>query len=475
MIKLQKHQSEDLIRSQTEPRWGFWNDPGTGKTILSLAIVADQKARGFVGKTVVLAPKSILWSAWAKDAEHFPELKVVVCYATSAAKRRKLLQTPDADVLVMNYETFKMFYRPEDKRKGTPEVDELSPVGVKRMIVDESSKLRNHSSQISKAAYRFSQKIKSCYLLSGTPAPNGYTDWFGQFRCIDPSILGPSFWAYANTYGGPLRRMIGGREITIGWKLHKCNEANLLAMLRSKSSVRKIEDCVDIPEQTDEIRHVDLSPPELHAYVQILQQLQHEFDDGEITQVTANSKSMKLRQITGGNIYVGDGMAREVGDSKLQALNELLEELGERKVVIWAEFTAEIDRIVRDLKDSGYAAEKIDGSIEVMQRARHIENFQTGKLQYLVCHPAAAGHGVTLTAARYDVFYSLGFFPENYDQARARIRRIGQVWPVVHYHLIAQNTVDERVLKVVKGKQTAAEAIKELLADAGRRRMAEVG
>lgn len=335
------------------------------------------------------------------------------------------------------------------------------------ILVHNSSKLKNERSQISKAAHEFSRRVGSAYLLSGTPAPNCPIEYYGQVRCIDESVFGPSWWRFANTYFRRQTRIVNGREVTVGWRMLQHAGAGFAAKLQSCSWSLRACDCLDLPDETDAVRPVDLSAEELHAYAGLLVQLRHEFDDGEVTATRAEAKSTKLRQVTGGNLYLHDGRARPVGRSKLDALLELLEELGARQVVVWAEFTAEIDRIVFELAEAGIDAAKVDGSVPASRRAELIGAFQAGRLRVLVCHPAAAGHGVTLTAARYDVFYSVGFFSENHEQARKRIHRTGQRWPVTHYYLVARNTIDERVLRVLRGKATAAEAMKEELAAAG--------
>src|SRR4051812_33523571 len=101
------HQQRAVDLARQYPRFAFFWEPGAGKTIAVLGIVDDAKGRGFRGKTLVLAPKSILRAAWANDARHFPDLKVVVCWSAKPAERKCLIATPGADVLITNYETFK--------------------------------------------------------------------------------------------------------------------------------------------------------------------------------------------------------------------------------------------------------------------------------------------------------------------------------------------------------------------------------
>lgn len=443
MIQLMHHQAEGAERMRSQPRFFPIYDPGTGKTAMTLAVIAEDRM-----KTLVVAPLSILHTAWADDAaKFFPSLKTSVCWASSPAKRRQLINAP-ADVLITNYDTFRRH------------ADDFLAAGVRRLVVDESSKLRNWKSQISLAAYEFSTnpQIESVYLLSGTPAPNSDVEYYGQVRCVAPKLFGPSFWRFAYNYFSPTKRMIQGKERIIGWKPLAEKRDEFIEKLASISLVKRATDCLDLPGETDEIRQVDLSPDELSCYVDLLVEMQHEWNDGEVTQVSAIARTMKLRQVTGGAMYAEDAV-REIGNSKIEALQEILEELGDRQTVIWCAFTHEIDRLMEQLDD----CRRLDGRVGAADRTSTIRDFQAGKLHYVVAHPAAAGHGITLHAARYDIFFSLDFKPEDHQQARARIYRNGQHWPVTHYYLIARGTVDEKVYRVLKDKAVASDAMKELL------------
>lgn len=457
MIRLYAHQLRAVEISRTQLRYGFGWECGTGKTLALLGIIADAKSRGWEGQTVVVAPKSVLWSAWLRDAEHFPSLKPVVCWGTTASKRRKLIDTPDADVLIMNFEAFKSH------------AEELLASGrVTRLVVDEASKLRNRNSQISKCIFHFSQNVPSVYLLSGTPAPNGAWEYFGLLRCIDLQVFGVNWWRFVNGYFCAVKKLIGGREIVTDYRFLNGAEPRFLERLKSAWWTLRAEDCLDLPAETDEVREVILSPQEQQCYINLIQDLAHEWDDGDVTQVRIETRSMKLRQVTGGTLYDENHRTRIVGRSKLDDLLELLTEIGDRQLVVWCEFTSEIDRVTEELAEKGYNVSRIDGRTKGPERDRIINDFQAGRYQVVVCHPAACGHGVTLTAARFNYFCSLGWMPENHDQARKRIHRIGQHWPVVHYYAVARGTVDEKVLRVLKRKATASEAIKEVLSEAGR-------
>ena len=142
-------------------------------------------------------------------------------------------------------------------------------------------------------------------------------------------------------------------------------------------------------------------------------------------------------------------------------MGSLLDELGNEQVVIWVNFRAEIDLIASHLSKRGATYQVIDGRSSSNETS--IADFQSKKLQYLVCQPAAAGHGITLTSACYAVYYSVDFSYERYQQSRDRIHRKGQERPCTYYHLIADNTTDESILWALRNKAKISDAVLRIL------------
>ncbi len=446
-MQLMQHQREFLELSRTTPRYGLFFDCGTGKTIAILSCINADRV-----KTVVVCPKSIMHSAWVGDAANFPALKTVVCWANHPKDRKKLISTPGADVLIMNPELFKRHQA------------DLIAAGVKRVVVDESSCLKNHKSQMTKATIQFADRMQSVYLLSGTPAPNDETEYWGQLRTIKRGIVSDSFYAFASQYFFPQKRRFRDREVIVGWQLKSHMKDQFYRLLDSVSRTIRKEDAVDLPEQTDIYRVFDLSPDEKEIYTAIEDELIQVVEalHGEPINAT-NNTLMRLRQATGGAFYDA-GRLVSFGSSKLAELVDVLEDIGNKQVVIWAAFTHEIERIASDLFLRDRCA-IIDGSVNHIERARRIGDFQDGKLRYLICQPQAAGHGITLTAANYAINYSvvMGSY-EVWKQSRDRIHRKGQRWPCTYIHLIAKDTCDWQIIKGVEKKQAIAETLAAILA-----------
>ena len=170
---------------------------------------------------------------------------------------------------------------------------------------------------------------------------------------------------------------------------------------------------------------------------------------------------MKLRQLSGGFYYKGDETIYTHRNPKIDELNNLLDELGDEQIVIWATFRAEIDMISQELLDRHCSYDVIDG--RTSNSTELIEKFQRGELQYLICQPASAGHGITLTKSCYAIYYSMDFSYERYQQSRDRIHRKGQSRPCTYYHLITDNTTDESILWAVRNKGKISDAVLRIL------------
>ena len=440
-MKLMRHQQRTVEVARKHPRYGWFFDCGTGKTISMLAVCDDRPMR-----TLVIYPKSIMRTAWQRDAQNFPNIRLVVAWSTKRRERLDLLKS-DADIVVTNFDTFRNCFK------------EICAAGFQRFIIDESSAVKNFKAKLSQCAIEFSDRMKEVYLLSGTPAPNNETEYWSQFRCIDRNIFGISYYRFANLYFHEIKRTYGQDTYTVGWRLRSNREEQFRTELASRSWSLRKEDAVDLPEQTDIIRDVELSAPERSHYKKMFDDLRIELD-GETHIANVNAKTMKLRQITGGNIYVG-GEPNPVGKSKLDELASVLDEIGNRKVVIWAEFTADIDRIAELVSDRAkYVV--LDGRTK--DAASCVERFQdVPDVQYAICQPQSAGHGITLTAANYAVYYSMSFSYEYHKQSRDRIHRTGQKHPCTYIYLCASNTIDTHIMDVVHRKKDAHEAIMELL------------
>lgn len=459
---LMQHQKRGIELARRMPRYGYWHDCGLGKTIMALGIILDRPI-----KTVVVCPKAIIDAAWLSDARHFPALRVVSGRNSNGRGQDHGCRVRIADdgwgVLVINPELFKKY------------TADLIRAGVKRLIVDESSMLKNPKAQITQSLIGgydrrtrqtiagFADQMSEVYLLSGTPAPNGEHEYWAQLKALGV-VVNRNQYAFLNYFMAPQKRFIGGRgEVTVGWKMIEAKRPEFEALLAKCSWSLRKEDAVDLPEKLDVYREVELSGEEYKAYASMRDELSAEWD-GETVDAAVQARLMKLRQLSGGFILNDDHKVVEIGTSKLDALVECLEEIGPKPVVIWAEFTADIDRIVKAICGRNFecGVAKIDGRTSDEQRRHAMQEF--GKsIRYLVCHPKAVGHGITLVQASYAIYYSWSFSYELYAQSRDRIHRVGQREKCTYIHLLAKGTCDRQILDAVQRKAMTAEIMRAVL------------
>jgi SNF2 family DNA or RNA helicase len=443
-MQLMEHQNEMVMKASLNTRYGFWLQPGLGKTVGTLAIIEHWPL-----KTLVICPKSVMKAAWMQDAEEFfPELRVVCCWDKTKMKRANKIMESDADVLIINIDLFKAH------------AQDFLKAGIRRLVVDESSMIKNHKAQRTKAIIEFADKMDSVYLLSGTPAPNCPTEYYTQVRAINKGMFGSSFYGFAHKYFYVMTRAISGRDVITGYKQKTDRADEFHDRLRRCSWSLTKEEALDLPSQTDLIRNVFLSKEDQQTYDMVYAGLATEME-GESLNAAGQAKLMKMRQITGGFYYNGDDTVYSRDPVKLKELDHILEEIRGEPVVVWASFRAEIDMIDSLLARKGIRKGVIDG--RTRDAGEVIKDFQDGKTQALICHPAAAGHGITLTAASYAVYYSMDFSYEKYQQSRDRIHRKGQTRPCTYYHLIGEGSVDEDILWAVRNKAKVSDAVLRMI------------
>lgn len=453
MRPLLAHQVKFRELSKERLRYGLFWKPGTTKTSATLAAIEANPI-----KTVTVCPKSVIESAWLGDAEHFPALRVVKLTADN--RNRVGLIRSVWDVCVTNPEMFKKH------------VADFLAVGVRRMVFDESDKLRNHESAISRATVAFSDRMESFYALSGTPAPNSATEYWTTLRCILGVNGIPPYWRFCFKYFFPQKERIcvrGGqwKDVVRSWAQTDSQRTEFEALLRSCSWVLKKEDCIDLPPKLEQVRDVELSIDEATAYRAAEDELRMLVDGGESQRLHASAALMKLRQIVGGQAYLPGGGVETYGSSKIEVLDEVLDELRDEPTPIWAQFKHEKARIVELCQRRGESVAVIDSENAGELTAR----FQAGEIKRLVCHPDSIAHGATLHRASYAVYYSLDFSSSHWEQSQDRIHRFGMSDKPATYTILRavlptgeeRETVDHAMLRVVRRKGSASDAILETL------------
>lgn len=462
-MRLYTHQKIAIEKAlQLSGNLAIFHDPGLGKTCTTLKIFEALKRKNDTLKLLVVCPKSLLNAAWRSDVAKFTAFR----FALTDEKRWE-----GADIVAVNYE------RLLSKKNCRPVIDWILRQPTMGAL-DESSRLKNNKSLTTKLLLDLAPYFKNRLVLSGTPCPNSETELWAQIKFVNQTILPNSFYAFRNIFfhlerngqvqhGGSYSGMALRELFSRGWKysITAQNREKLMRQIAIVCDWVKKEDALDLPEKIDEFRLVTLGAKEQKAYNEMKRHFiaEIEQESGVAKQVWVNvalAKTMKLRQCTGGFMYDEKKAAVPLGDTKLKELYAVLEELGPKQAIIWAQFHHEIEmleyRINRDIAaaDTLYA--------NTADKEKSIRDFQNGEIRYLIAHPKSAAHGLTFTNCATQIFYSVDWSYEAYAQARDRTHRIGQTNRCLYIHILAAGTVDEKIMAVLEGKATLEEALNAL-------------
>ncbi len=473
-----------LTLMEQAPGFGLGHEVGCGKTITSLAMVgkmwSERKASANLTGTdpaltltvLVVCPASVI-GVWTREVAKFVNYPARCVELTGSVAKRagKVAATmiEDFDGVTMFVVNYDVLWRPVL-------LETLCKTRIDVMICDEAHRLKNPGSAQSKAARKIARTAKRIP-ATGTPV-DSLTDWYGIYRWLDPSVFGSSFTAFRARYFDTWT-MPNGIQVITGVKAEML--AELLEKAHSMFHIVKKEDALDLPETIDVERTFQLEPAAMKMYLQMKRDAITFLESGEAA-VGSNALTRLLRQqqITGGYLRADDGTVSQVSTAKLGVLKETVNDILEqqRKVVIFARFTPEIDAIMlavgrkrtglRAVQDEHAAV--IDGRVPIgAARSEIIDRFQDPEsdLRVLVVQVRAGGAGITLHAAHTVIYYSVGHSLIEYDQSRGRVHRVGQTNRCTYIHLLAENTVDEKVLDALRSKQSIASMtpnqLKELL------------
>ena len=434
-----KYQQMAIDKILNTPRCGLFLDMGLGKTAITLTAVEELIYNSFeVSKVLVIAPLRVAEDTWTRECdkwEHLKNLKVSKVLGTPRQRRLALAQ--DADIYVMNRENVVWL------------TDELSSIGngwmFDMVVIDELSSFKSSKAQRFRALRKYITRSKRVVGLTGTPAPNGLIDLWSQIYLLDSGErLGRTVTGYRERYFTPNQR---NQTTIFNYKLKDDAEQAIMNKISDICISMKAEDWLDMPERIDSVVSVKMTDKQLAEYEQFEHDCYMQFAEGEVTAATAATLTNKLLQYSNGAMYMSNGEYAITNEQKLDALAEIIDTSNGQPVLCFYSFRHDLERIKSKFK----FARKLESSAD-------IEDWNNGKIQLLLAHPAGAGHGLNLqTGGHIVVWYGLTWSLELYQQANARLYRQGQQNTVVIHHLITANTCDERVYESLQGKANVQE------------------
>lgn len=430
----QLHATEKIL---SQPAVGLFLEMGLGKTVSTLTAVHELIYDRFeTSKVLVIAPLRVAQDTWSREIEKWDHLQGLTLSKVLGSEKLRLAGLAvQADIYVINRENVEWLVLHYGKDWPFDTV-----------VIDELSSFKNRASKRFKALRKVRGGIKRMIGLTGTPAPNGLLDLWAQVYLLDQgNALGRSFTTYRDLFFEPDKR---SRALVYTFKAKDTAETDIYQRLEGLCVSMKAADWLDMPERIDIKVDVALPAKVLSAYEdferEFVLQIPHEED---VEASTAAVLAGKLLQIAGGAIYTENKDVVPVHDEKLDALEDLIEQANGRPVLVYYGYQHELER----LKARFPQAEKIGDS-------DHIAKWNRGEVPVMLAHPASAGHGLNLQdGGDIIVWFGLNWSLELYQQANARLHRQGQQNAVRIYHLVANNTIDETVMQVLKSKEAKQE------------------
>jgi len=411
-------------------------DPGLGKTSIVLAAYKILKAKGISKGMLVVAPRRPMYEVWPKEVQKWADFNDITYVVLHGDDKDDAIEL-EADVYVINPEGLQWLLSHPRFQKLLARLDIL--------VIDELSKFKHTNTQRFKQIKPVLPKFQRRWGLTGTPAANGLMDLFGECFMLDMGqALGRFITHYRSTYF--MQMGLGGYEYRPAPGAYD----KIMERIKPLAIYMQAEDYLDLPELVHQTITVKLPPAARAAYKTMEDVFFAELDNEAVTAVSASAVGIKCRQMANGAVYNDLREVSVVHDEKLNALMSLLEELNGAPALVLYEFNHDRDRILEKLPGTPF----IGGGQSDKKVSAYIMEFNAGTLPVLLAHPASAGHGLNLQkVANHVVWFGLPWDLELYDQALRRVYRQGN--PNTHvfiHHIIAEKTLDEKVLKVLKQK-----------------------
>ena len=430
----QKYAIDYLSKKETA---AIFLDMGLGKTIITLTAVFDLTLDSFlVRKVLVIAPLRVARDTWPIEIEkwnHLIGLKYKVAVGTEAERKAALMQM--AQVYIINRENVDWLINKSNQ-----------PFDYDMVVIDELSSFKSHQAKRFKALMKVRPKVNRIVGLTGTPASNGLMDLWAEFRLLDMGHrLGRFIGRYREDYFVPDKR---NQQIIFSYKPKPGAEEAIYEKISDITISMKGSDYLKLPELVINEVPVSLSENELKTLDEMKRELITTVKGEEITAANAAALSGKLLQMANGAVYDDNGEAMQIHDRKLDALEDLIESANGKPVLIAYWFKHDLARILRR-----FPAEKLDTT-------ESIKRWNAGEIPVAAIHPASAGHGLNLQVGGSTlIWFGLTWSLELYQQTNARLWRQGQKDTVIIHHLIAKDTIDERVMKALKVKDNTQAAL----------------
>jgi SNF2 family DNA or RNA helicase len=428
----------------------LWLDPGLGKTSIALQAIKTLKAANVVNKVLILAPLRPCYAVWPEEIQKWDNFNgMTISVLHGPTKDKKLHDT--SLIHVINFEGLQWLSATLRKMNIKLPYDML--------IVDEISYLKNTRTQRFKALSPMLDQFKRRFGLTGSPAPNSLMDIFGPQLVID---RGATFGKYITHFRTNYFFPTGYGGYT--WALQPGAEEKIHEALANKVLRMSAQDYLDLPELITNRVYVTLPEKAMKLYKDLEDKLLIDIENGQVTALNAAVAVGKCQQIANGAIYLDgeDKEIQEVHEEKLNAVEEIVEELSGQPCIIGYHFKHDLDRLQKlfpsaPVIGSGVSGDKLTGIIN---------KWNGGHIPVLLAHPQSAGHGLNLQGAGHAViWFSNTWSLEIFEQFIRRLWRQGQRNNIVVHQIIAKKTIDEAIVAAINSKDKTQQSLMTAIRD----------
>jgi len=451
-----QHQLDALEESWNKESWAHFMEMGTGKTKVCIDNIAMLYDQGKINAALVIAPNGIKRN-WRNELEMHLADHVqyrVAIWSSSPLKMEKeeldqlSVITDDLTILIMNVEAF-------STKRGYDFAYRFLLCHSALMCVDESTTIKNHSAARTKNILKLRNLTKYRRIMTGAPVTKSPLDLFSQIQFLDSYLIDQqSYYSFRARYAVVVQRNVGSHSFQHVVRYQRLDE--LQHNIKDFSTRILKSECLDLPEKTYTKRVVSMTLDQLKAYTE-MKKAAMTFLENEKTMTAVNvlTQLVRLHQITCGHVKTDDGEIMAIKNNRIQELLNVLEETS-GKVIIWAVYRYDIQAITKAIGEI-YGKESVAsfyGDTKDSDRQSIVDRFQDSAddLKFFVGNPKTGGYGLTLTASHTVIYYSNDYSLEVRMQSEDRAHRIGQTSKVTYVDLIAEGTVDEKIVKALNNK-----------------------
>ena len=451
-----EHQKVAFDKSWERNAYALFMEMGTGKTKVCIDNIAILYDKGKINATLIIVPNGIKRN-WRNELEiHMADhinYRVGIWSASPKKEEKKELDqlsiiADDLTLLIMNVEAL-------STTRGRDFARSFLLRNQSMCVVDESTTIKNHAAARTKNIIKLAELAKYRRIMTGSPVTKSPLDLFSQIQFLDPYLIDQqSYYSFRARYAVVVQRSVGTHSFQHIVKYQRLDE--LQEKIKNFSTRILKSECLDLPEKLYTKRVVTMTPEQLKAYVEMKKSALTFLENNKImTAATVLTQLIRLHQITCGHVKTDDGEVKAIKNNRIHELLNVLEETG-GKVIIWAVYRHDIRAIEKAIGDI-YGKESVAsyyGDTKDTIRQSIVDRFMdvNDHLRFFVGNPKTGGYGLTLTSSHTVVYYSNDYSLEVRMQSEDRAHRIGQTSKVTYVDLMAEHTIDEKIVKLLNAK-----------------------